>query len=304
MRLHVTSRQSFRNCRKRYYFSNIARIKPKHSEPGALEFGSAIHAGLAAYYRHDRNMTVGLSAFIGANVDKDVSKLGQAMLNAYRFHWEDDPTWEVQEVEKMYSLNLTDDLEFVGTIDLLVNIKGELWIVDHKTAKSVHDVAHLELDDQVTSYLWLLRQNGVPVKGFVYNVLLKKCAEKPAMLKSGELSRALKSSLTYASYMEAIEEWKLDPDDYEDVLQELKHTSNPFFHRFYIRRSNSELDTFEKLLADEVKELTREDIIYYPNFGSNCAYCPYQPICKIMLLGGDVEQTMKLGFRDKEDNER
>lgn len=304
MRIHVTGRKQFRDCRKRYFYSSIERIKPIKQAPGALNFGTAIHAGLADYYKHERNMTVGYGKFLDTNEDPDIVELGKSILFGYRDRWEDDPTWEVQEIEKSYELELSPDVTMVGTVDLLVKIRGDYWIVDHKTARNVHDVEHLELDDQITSYLWLLQQNGIKVKGFIYNVLIKESAKKPKLLKDGMLSRALTSRMTYESYMEAIDENGCNIEDYEDILDELKAQGNPFYHRFFVVRSKGELSTFEKLLEDEVKEMTRQDIVYYPNFGANCAYCPYHLLCKTLLGAGDVATTMKYNYTAKRDDER
>jgi hypothetical protein len=103
---------------------------------------------------------------------------------------------------------------------------GTVWIWDHKTAGNLSDTDHLELDTQLSSYMWALAiKTGKPVSGFMYNELEKKVPSPPKVNKNGSLSQDKRQLTTYQLYVEAIEELGLDPEPYRDMLGTCKITS-------------------------------------------------------------------------------
>jgi len=71
---------------------------------------------------------------------------------------------------------------FIGYVDAIVEREGRLYILEHKTAKTL-DVKHLATDTQVTQYIWALRQMGYDVCGVYYNIL-RKCDPFSARTKA------------------------------------------------------------------------------------------------------------------------
>ncbi len=86
-----------------------------------------------------------------------------------------DPFWvaNVEAVELEFLLPLPDigwgELDFKGSIDLLVWIDGRLWVVDHKTGGDKPRLKELELADQWTLYTWAARELGYEVFGSIHS---------------------------------------------------------------------------------------------------------------------------------------
>lgn len=127
----VTRRSTFRDCRRRWYLSDVRLLEPDKGA-WALAFGTCVHAGLEAYYRsmqalqkmlpgdHDP-LSDALTAFhnahgeeeralrdsLGALFTEDVERewfefhdLGQQMLSNYEKAWpRDQQEWEIVAVE-------------------------------------------------------------------------------------------------------------------------------------------------------------------------------------------------------------
>lgn len=71
---------------------------------------------------------------------------------------------------------------FAGKLDLLVEMEGEYWLVEHKTTSIQLDkwVQTKTYDAQAPTYAWLVKENlGVEVKGIIYDLVHTK-PPKPA----------------------------------------------------------------------------------------------------------------------------
>lgn len=97
------------------------------------------------------------------------------MYNGYRQRWGDrEREWKIVKSESEMEFRLTvvkDGYEFVvhGRIDLLVEINGHLWVVDHKSGKALPHNKDLDFDDQTPTYVKGLREMGIPVRGAIFN---------------------------------------------------------------------------------------------------------------------------------------
>lgn len=179
MKLSHSERTSFRFCRRMWDLSYNKKFKPKITSD-KLALGTAVHAFLEHYlttseveqaknkYHDSINKTL---------VEPDIAALGYAMVSGYpEWHQANDPIW-LQRAEIPFEVPIPKtDHYFVGKVDGICRIKGALWVVEHKTASQVGDSYRdaLELDEQVSGYMWAIEQSfGEPVCGVVYNVLRK-----------------------------------------------------------------------------------------------------------------------------------
>lgn len=66
-----------------------------------------------------------------------------------------------------------EDIIYYGTVDSLIEWKGELYLLDHKTTGSLDEdwTRGWSMSAQMQGYVWLLRQLGYPVKGAFINGL-------------------------------------------------------------------------------------------------------------------------------------
>lgn len=196
---------------------------------------------------------------------------------------------------------------YQGRIDGLVqDYQGWYWILEHKTAGQFGDMRHLELDEQITSYMWGLRAIGFPVRGVIYSEAFKAAPEKVSrnltQRKGRWLSVNKMQRVTYESYLAAIHAHKEDPAAYEDFLEYLKVQPNPFFRRFVQYRTTAELDQIERQLGWEAIDMLTPDLPLYPTPGKfNCSYCSFREPCITLNQGGDVDFLLNNLFVKQED---
>lgn len=192
-----------------------------------MEWGTAIHSGLAAWYdpelwltplseqRAEAAFAQSMREFIGepGTMDEllereyqDFLILGKRMLQNYAAYSRkyDAPKFKPVLAEYKFSvpiLALTNNKSYIdpatgllvmyeGRIDLLVQMikTGHFYLVDHKTTSTMDDNAHLPVDTQISSYAWAMTQLGFDVRGFIYNELLKAAPNPPNINKNGSIS--------------------------------------------------------------------------------------------------------------------
>jgi hypothetical protein len=177
---------------------------------------------------------------------------------------------------------------------------------EHNTAAKAPNVKHLEMDDQMTAYIWLARELGLgTIRGCIYNVLIKKAPSKPRIIYGGTaVSRSLASTMTYESYMDAIIECGADPDDYKTELETLRGKGSAFFERHEIARNPKELDRFGEDLQYELLDMVSEQTRMYPSPGANCTWCQYQVLCKAEREGSDSTRIRETLYRIRTEEER
>lgn len=197
--IRTSDRNYFKRCRELWNFTSKIR---ENWEPiqryRAFDFGTAIHAGLEAYYDPALwNDTQPVKNERARQAFKDSMKelqslvrvgdveiemgfaeemtTGLAMLDQY-FSWAPKhDNWEPRftEVEfeiecevfetyldesGVYRSAMLMPFLYQGRIDLVVEDEYGYWIIDHKTAKQFSDVQWLWLDDQCGSYAWAIQE--------------------------------------------------------------------------------------------------------------------------------------------------
>jgi hypothetical protein len=239
-----------------------------------------------------------------------------AWVKAFRPDWEQDlkPTmqeqadWDYDPIRKWDGLPVT----YGGRIDLLVQDEdGGIWIVDWKTAAQLtreENEGFLELDDQITSYVWALWLLGLDVKGFIYVEIKKGYPQEPEPLTrryKGRLYSASKSN-DYDADLYETTVMQNDPIAYQDGLYDefiefLKTEGNTrfvFCHRQ--DRNHQELEEAGRNIWMEAVEMTSSSTFLYPNAGKfNCGTCAFQGPCKAKNRGEDVEYLLLSTFEKR-----
>lgn len=306
MEVHVTELATYRWCRRCWRYQYVDRLVPATPQLNALWFGIAMHEALAELYGGGNPVAKFLEL---TRPDRDIDPekwgeyvtLGERMLEGYVKRWarEDAERWRVLAREFPMRQPLTPEVTLVGKVDLLIRdmLTGKMWIVDHKTFASFADPADLELDDQMTLYMWLVGQMGERPAGAIYNQLRKKIPSEPYELKAGGLSKAKNLDTTREVYLAAIHRLGLDPKDYREVLDSLAGVE--FFRRDLVVRPQAEIELFVDECRALVGEMQRG--VEYTNRSSSCKWlCPYTQLCRMESLGGDVELLKSLQYRREE----
>lgn len=191
---------------------------------------------------------------------------------------------------------------YAGRIDKLIqDAHGKIWIAEFKTWSQI-DLDRLKLEMQPSAYIWALRQQyDLEVEGVMYTILRKKVPRRPALLVSGELSRARNIDTTYEVYLDTIREHGLDPEDYQDVLEVLKEKGNTFFIREPVRRTKKEIEEFGERLYSIVREMLDPKLPIYPSPEPlKCRTCQFKPVCIALAEGQDVDFILQTQYKRRD----
>jgi hypothetical protein len=297
VRIRTSDRRQFRICRSAWDFGSPIRKGysllpnwPQTSKQKNLDFGSAIHEGLATFYdpqiwtdwevrtlaaegafriEIERQEQAAL-IFVPQGSDqedecheefKSRMDLGVGMLLNYFEYARVNDKGKPLLVETKFSVPIPGfrDVLYEGKVDVVWEDEDGLWIWDHKTTASFGDMPYLgppELDSQVRSYCWAIRKAlQVPIRGFVINELRKSWPAPPQVLKSGQLSKNKQQDCTYEGYLAALKERNLSTQGYEDFLEFLKGRSSDLVRRSPVFFSETDLTITEDLIVNEVFDM-------------------------------------------------
>lgn len=314
--VHVTERSQYKSCRRAWRYAYKDLIRSISERRGALWFGTGIHAGLEAYYAKQSDPVEAFNTYVKNDILPDewdsmfedeqdrineMIELGQTMLQGYVPFAQKNDDWEIVAVEQPLEIRVPRTYTtLTGRIDLLVRHNKKLWVVDHKSYTNFVSAQDLELDDQMTAYLWLVWQKYDEIPGgAIYNQLRKKIPAEPLVLKSGKLSKDKSIDTTFEKYHAAIKANNLEESDYQDMLDSL--TERRFYRREYVARTPLELKRFTRQLADELREMKRRTTVIYPHVTRDCSWnCGYRMLCKAENEGGDVESLKEFNYEKTE----
>lgn len=117
-------------------------------------------------------------------------------------HWGVDPDWRIIDVERGGEVPLAPpsasevpsllrgtqtsahgDFAFKYRADLIIEERGKLWLVDHKSCGNFPTQLDLDFDPQIDRYTWALRQEGVPIYGQLFNQARRKMLKRAQTLE-------------------------------------------------------------------------------------------------------------------------
>jgi hypothetical protein len=166
-------------------------IMTERAQAGPQDIGSLLHVLFSRWLRgstldemfHDFDMLYGEHTHSGTPQEE---RLAPGNVKRVMTHW-----WEAQALQaRDFTLVCTeryldaplhlfgrDDITYYGTVDGLINWKGDLWLLEHKTTGNMDSEweHRWAMSSQLQGYVWLLRQHGYPVRGaFVNGLELRK----------------------------------------------------------------------------------------------------------------------------------
>jgi len=298
-----------RRCAMQYYYAYTLNLQKKvPSLP--LTLGSLGHRLLEAKYR-DGDWKLELEKYVKEEWCKmfeeqqaeygDLPSEAERLLRGYDYFWKNDK-WKVLGTEVSFLIRLTKNIGIVGIIDLIVeDSNGKIWVVDHKFVKTIPEDNYLMMELQTTLYYFatILKYGKSKVAGVILNYIKTKAPTIPKINKDGTLSRA-KIDTDLPTLKEVIEKNNLNPDDYTDLIERSKVTSQQFYVRKRLDRPNNLLKIALKEAVATVNDcyskrpLTRTII-------KQCSWdCDYLPICFAELQGHDTNFLIKQQYQIKE----
>lgn len=325
--------KTFRRCPKQAEYKYARRLKPKRlGQP--LKRGTWIHkllevhakalmaearpkAALEAMWEEHRRLSKDFDRLFDEEKEYygDLPReIGQIM-RAYFWHYAKHP-WKVLDVEFVLEAELPDGALFRAKIDLLVEDEFGLWIVDHKSHKTLPKLDYRILDAQSADYLWAAAKNGIPVEGHLWNYVRWKMPTTPLVLQSGRIShKAIDTD--YLTFKEGVEAAGVDPSSDAWVAAKLRYLkglryqgpgtvqASTFFRRDPLEKSKA-------LISQVAREAyhTHRRMSAYPfdrpeiverSIDRSCSYlCGYSDLCATELWGGNAKQLIKAKYKEED----
>lgn len=186
---------TYRQCPLKHFLAYNQRWTKPKTEDSPLSKGTAWHALMEDHYRllqshqvtygfplqqdaqerfvvEAREFAVKMGHFGGAVREQtELQSLLEWMYDGYLVKYGADPEWQVLAVEvKLQDFLPNTGILLKGRLDLVVrDLRGKVWVVDHKSGANLPTMFDLQLDDQFGLYSWLFRERGVPVQGSIHN---------------------------------------------------------------------------------------------------------------------------------------
>ncbi len=204
LKVSQSSVKKFRRCKRHYYYAVVQGLEPRLLDV-KLRLGGWFHKLMEAHYKgedwHDAHARE-LKKFRKLFKEErdhygDLPKQVVRMMESYLWHYRKvEADWEVLYVEETFTAFFeSEGDEFTFKPDLIVRDHStperNIWVVDHKTVKSMPPGEWRIEDLQSTLYPWALREGmDLDIKGFIFNYIRKKAPSIPKINKNGAISRA------------------------------------------------------------------------------------------------------------------
>lgn len=309
---------SFRRCIKQSEFKYVHRLKPKRLG-GPLKRGKWVHSLLEEdakgrdwkklhkkFVRDFNNMFDEEKDFYGDMP----TEIGQIM-KSYFWHYKHDP-WKYLEVELELTARLPNGVLIRIKFDALVETKYGIYLVDHKSHKTLPKLTYQSLDTQSPLYTWVAHQNGFKVDGFIWNYVRWKAPTIPKLVYATSSHPRLSKTVTetdYPTLKRAIEEYGLPKSEYADRLKYYKSLryrpnepqNSPFFRRVV---RDYEPDKTYRVLKEAMRTAERMNDYDFTDpdavertVGRHCEFmCSYSDVCTAQLLGHNVRPLLKQNY--------
>lgn len=307
---------TFKRCPRQAMYAYVDELKPiKGIRP--LKMGEWFHTLLETHYKgdnwrekHEELIHTQEEKFFTDEL-KNVPDNCYRIMESYLWHYQLERKygWTVKEVELKLETTWPDGYPYWCKLDLLVEINGELWIVDHKLRTSLPGQIQRLLDSQNLLYMWAAHKNGLKIAGFIWNYVRMRPPTIPQPLKNGELSKR-KIITDFVTLKGAIQDHHITPSLYATELRELKslfwRPNKPQLSPFFRRES---LDRNPEAISRLVKEMyrTHKRMRSY-DFGNrdfvervldqSCDWhCDYPILCASDLFGGNTSEVIRLHYK-------
>jgi len=283
IRLSNSEIQTFKDCRRRWWFSYYRRLQPKQKDfTGALALGSRIHAALDDHYANNTPLLIAhtnlvetdratlMAEFRDTASLETEAELGRIMLEGYEEWVEDngiDAELEMISTEETIIAPLFNgEVELQGKLDMRVRRKGDgvRMFRDFKTVGgSLSDFANLApMNEQVLTYMLL------------------------ESTKNGEDERSDGGIFT--------------------MLKKVKRTASakpPFYDQIEVRHNVFTLRSFWDRIHGTIADLMRVRValdsgekhqyVAYPRPSRDCKWkCQFFTVCTLMDDGSAAEQAI------------
>lgn len=309
---------AFRRCIKQSEYKYVHRLKPKRLG-SPLKRGTWVHALLEEDARGGdwQKLHKKLSQEFDRMFDEEKDFYGDMpteigrIMKSYFWHYKHDP-WKYHEVELELTAQLPNGVLLRIKFDGLIENQFGLWLVDHKSHKTLPNLEYRMLDTQSPIYIWVAWQNDIPVNGFIWNYIRWKAPTIPELVYANTKNPRLSKRATdtdYPTYKRAIKAYGLDPEPYEERLAYYKKLryrpgepqQSPFFRRDVFEKSPEMID---RVLKEAMRTADRMNSYDWSDpeavertVGRHCQFmCSYTDLCTNELLGHNTRPLLRQNY--------
>ena len=181
MKISHSEAAGFTLCERKHYYAFGEKLQGIHTSE-ALTRGQLGHLLMEAFFREYQNsydfdkalevMGAKSSELLGKDL-KNIKVIVYLLtvINGFLNYYKDQILqWKIIHVEKEFKIELKE-FDYHFTPDLIVEIKGELVIVDHKFIYDFYSDDLIQMLPQIPRYIGGLRALGIPVQRGLYAFL-------------------------------------------------------------------------------------------------------------------------------------
>ena len=314
--------KTFRRCPKQAEYKYVHRLKPKRLG-SPLKRGTWVHALLEAYHKGEdwKAVHAAYSNQFSLLFDEEKDFYGdmpteiyQVMLS-YIWHYKNDP-WEWIDAEFQLEAELPDGSIYRGKVDGLIRNQFGLWLVDHKTHKTLPKMNFRLLDAQSALYLWAARENGMQVNGFIWNYIRWKAPSKPKLLQKHDRISDSACDTDYPTFVKSLKEYKEGyPETFKIRPQDRaraaylktqqyefgKPQTSDFFRRDVLEKSDDMINrvlmgNFHTHLRMHNYDFSEPDAVERVVERSCEFSCNYVDLCTAELMGANTRPLIRSNY--------
>ena len=310
---------SFKACRRRHWWEYEVGLR-RQTDARALRVGTAVHTGLDVL-KGGFGLPEAIEAIGDLYVDVPDSadpydwsieqETIEALVAGYEWRWRLAPL-VVEATEQVFRLPLPNPetgasstvWDVAGRIDGIVQVEdGRLAVLEHKTTSDSLDPdsdywRRLQLDHQITLYVWAARQLGYQIETVLYDVIRKPSIrpEQVPLLDADGLKIVLDANGERVMTIQGrprqtgdralgytLQSRPMTPEEWgHKLLGDIYQRPEYYYARVEIARLDSDIADFIDELWD-IQKILRDAQSrgrwYKTVSRDTCSYCPYFGLC-------------------------
>ena len=328
--IRTSDRSSFKRCRRRWaWTSGLKENLTTKANPSYFWIGTGGHFAMEDfhginYYGHPVEAFRAYLAACKMTQHKygmglpddweEQTAMAEGILENYLIWGQNRDLYETAWIDDTPAVEITahipipvepppgfDRVVYQFTLDRLVIIEGEYWILDWKFYKQFSQ-GDLEYDQQLSAYIWAAQATfEFPIAGGILHEFKKKLPAPPKILATGRLSTSSTQSTTHGLYREALLEIYGDiakaPVANMKCLNELaareSEDRDDFIRRSKTRRTELQLRATGTQILMEAEDMCNPDLPLYPNPTRDCSWdCGLREICLMVDRDDDWQEQL------------
>ena len=220
----------------------------------------------------------------------------RTIMKAYFEYWpEEDLTLlrrKGKSAEHKFEIEILPGILWNGIVDAIGRTPNKLrWMVERKSFKKKPSDDHRWRNLQSITYIKAIKILGWAgtIDGTCWDYIRSIPPTRPQLLKNGSLSQKHIKTLP-ATVRDTIKGHGLKLKDYPDLMGVAEEGQSDYFSRIFTPVNPEVVDHVFEDFLDTVKEMAelhgkkRNRAIE-----QHCDWCDYEPICRAILTGGDVD---------------